>query len=297
MVRRKHNVTEKHRKRKERKPRCSPRTKKLSYTCYSQRSLLRMKKFWNARHPDAEIHSNDPREIWRYLRERMRHSCRNERCWLKQKFIKDHLDSTLKNHTFAPDAPESWQDKPDTWLNSLDIDRVMQQYEHVYPDFEFIGPSPIDFDKKKLYGSCVWEELCKFDLSRKLKEGVTRIGIVFNTDPHYKPGEHWIALYIDARAGYILFFNSTGEKILPEISKLVKRIQGHPEPSLRPSTHHDGVRHVCSVRDRAAANREEEARVLPETQSPRQGHARSAENLLQLESLLKTQINPSMLSN
>ena len=226
MVRRKHSVTVKHRKRKERKPRCSPRTKKLSYTCYSQKSLLRMKKFWNARHPDAEIHSNDPREIWRALRERMSHSCRNERCWLKQKFIRDHLDSTLKNHTFAPDAPESWKDKPDTWLNSLDIDRVMQQYEHIYPDFEFIGPSPIDFDKRKLYGSCVWEELCKFDLSKKLKEGVTKIGIVFNTDPHYKPGEHWIALYIDARAGYILFFNSTGEKILPEISRLVKRIQG-----------------------------------------------------------------------
>lgn len=221
---RKHKTTIKHKKHY-RKPRCSPKTRKLSFTCYSQESLIRMKRFWNARHPDAEINSNDPKVIWKSLKSNFKEACRSERCWLQQKFIRDHLDITLRKHTFAPDAPKSWRKKPDTWLNSLDIDRVMQQYEHIYPSFEFIGPSPIDFDKKKLYGSCVWDELCKFDLGRKIREGINKIGVVFNTDPHYKPGEHWIALYIDVKEEYIFFFNSTGEKILPEIYRLVKRIQ------------------------------------------------------------------------
>ena len=33
-----------------------------------------------------------------------------------------------------------------TWLNSLDISRVMKQYEDNYKNFRFLGPSPIDFN-------------------------------------------------------------------------------------------------------------------------------------------------------
>ena len=47
---------------------------------------------------------------------------------------------------------------------------------------------------------------------------------MFNTDAHYEPGEHWIALFVDIEHKYIFFFNSTGEKILPEINVLVNRI-------------------------------------------------------------------------
>ena len=40
-----------------------------------------------------------------------------------------------------------------------------------YKNFEFMGPSPIDFDTHKLYGECVWEELCKISL-KQLKNQV-----------------------------------------------------------------------------------------------------------------------------
>ena len=203
---------------------CSPKRNSLNFTCYSQRSLHRLKKFWNARHPDILIKTNDNVEIWKQLNNNLSNICNNEKCWLQQKFIKNHLDRELLNYTFAPDAPETWKKNPNTWLNSLDIENVMIQYEKVYPNFEFIGPSPIDFDTKKLYGSCVWDELCKFKLSEKIKHGINKIGVVFNTDPHYEPGEHWIALFIDIKHKYIFFFNSTGEKILPEINRLVRRI-------------------------------------------------------------------------
>jgi len=72
---RKHRRTTKHKK-YNKKPRCSPRTRKLGFTCYSQESLVRMKKYWNARHPDAEINSNDPKEIWHALDANLKDVCR-----------------------------------------------------------------------------------------------------------------------------------------------------------------------------------------------------------------------------
>ena len=62
-----------------------------------------------------------------------------------------------------------WRKKPTTWLNSLDIENVMNQYEKKHNDFEFIGPSPIDFNTKKLFGECVWNELCRFNLKQTNK--------------------------------------------------------------------------------------------------------------------------------
>ena len=53
---------------------------------------------------------------------------------------------------------------PYAWLNSDDIIKVMNQYEKKYKNFKFIGPSPIDFQDKKFYGNCVWEELCNFSI-------------------------------------------------------------------------------------------------------------------------------------
>ena len=82
----------------------------------------------------------------------------------------------------------------------------------------------IDFDTKKIYGECVWEELCKFSLKEQLKSGKTKIGIIFNTDPHNKPGEHWISMFINIKKNIIYFFNSTGDAPPKQIMDLVDRI-------------------------------------------------------------------------
>ena len=75
----------------------------------------------------------------------------------------------------------------------------MKQYEKTYKCFDFIGPSPIDYDKHVSYGECVWEELCEFSLNKQIKEGKTKIGIIFNLDPHHKPGSHWVAMFINTK--------------------------------------------------------------------------------------------------
>jgi len=183
---------------------CSPNPNKNGYSCYTDNSLHKMKKLWNIRHPRNKIKSNDPKEIWNSLKENMSSSCDKESCWLRSKFMEGNLDKELLNYTFAPKAPNNWKTKPDEWLSSVDIESVMKQYEKFYKCFVFLGPSPIDYDKHKLYGECVWEELCKFNLSEEIKKNKNKIGVIFNTHPHFKSGEHWISMFINIKKN-ILF--------------------------------------------------------------------------------------------
>lgn len=203
---------------------CAPNQNNLDYTCYTSASLAKLKYFWNKRHPDKKIESNDSKEIWEHLKKYMNNICNKEICWIKQKFISENLDNELLHYTFAPFAPDSWNNNPSEWLSSIDINNVMKQYEHAYQSFEFIGPSPIDFDKHKLYGECVWEELCKFDLYDYIKNNKQKIGIIFNTDPHYKDGSHWISLFINIQKKFIYYFDSNGNNTPIEIKRLIKKI-------------------------------------------------------------------------
>ena len=203
---------------------CSPTRRLGRYTCYNDKVLQTMKTHWNARHPDVKIKTKVPKDIWNKLREYMSNVCNSERCWLRQQFMHNKLDVELSSYTFAPKAPETWKKKPHEWLTSLDIDRVMKQWERKHKDFEFIGPSPIDFDTRLVNKQCVWTELCKFEMQKYLSRNKTKIGIIFNTDPHYKDGSHWIALYIDLNKEIIVFFDSNGDRIPKQVKVLVERI-------------------------------------------------------------------------
>ena len=204
---------------------CSPKdTKDLNeFTCYTDKDLYKLRDLWNARHPDVQIMTNDPKEIHKTLTKYMSNVCSKESCWLKQNFLDNKTIQEL-TESFAPESPREWKTNPNEWVSSVDIMKVMKQYEKAYKCFDFIGPSPIDFDTKMLYGECVWEELCNFSLSEQIKKGKTKIGIIFNTDPHDKPGQHWISMFINIKKKKIFFFDSTGDKPSKEIKVLIKRI-------------------------------------------------------------------------
>jgi hypothetical protein len=207
------------------KVRCSPKEKGKgkNFTCYTDESLYKLRDLWNVRHPDEFIKTNDSKEIHAKLTYYLSGVCNKESCWLKQKFDFGAVDEEVKE-SFAPESPKEWKKNPEEWLSSLDISKVMKQYEKAYSCFEFIGPSPIDFDTKKMYGSCVWEELCHFSLEDQIQRGKTKIGMIFNTDPHNKPGQHWISMFINIKKKHIFFFDSVGRKAPPEIMVLVNRI-------------------------------------------------------------------------
>lgn len=206
------------------KANCAPSAEKKDYTCYSDGALLKMRNLWNARHPDDKILVDAPHAIWKQLRGNMQDVCNIETCWLNQQFIANNVDKELASYTFTPKSPKSWTKNPTEWLSSVDIVNVMKQYEKTYKCFDFIGPSPIDFDNNELYGKCVWDELCHFDLKKHIAKGKNKIGIIFNTDPHYLNGSHWISLFINIKKGFIFFFDSNGDPVPKEIAALCERI-------------------------------------------------------------------------
>ena len=211
---------------------CSPKADKNNFSCFDDESLNKLKDLWNKRHPDKIISTNDSKQIWQQLKTYMSKICNKESCWLKQNFVNGTADAQLLE-SFAPASPDEWKKKPDDWLSSMDILQVMKQYEKAYKCFEFLGPSPIDFDTSKLYGECVWEELCHFNLEEQIAKGKKKFGIVFNLDPHYLAGSHWVSLFINVKSKSIFYFDSGGDEIPPRIKKFVDRITAQGK-SLKP---------------------------------------------------------------
>jgi hypothetical protein len=196
------------------------------FSCYTPEYLLQLKKRWNARHPDSPIKTNIPKEIWKFMKIQLRNICDEEKCWIRQDFVDDKTEKEIEQTAFVPEAPEEWKLNPNTWLSSVDITKVMKQYERRFKCFRFIGPSPIDFDSRYMgTKECVWKELCEFSLQRYIDRGVNKLGFIFNLDKHTQPGSHWVSMFVSLKRQFIFYFNSTGEPVPPEIDVLRKRIE------------------------------------------------------------------------
>ena len=155
------NNTRKNNTRKNTRSICAPiknknKNKYIQQSCYSITDLLKIKNAWNKHYKQTKqiINSSNPIDIWKKLKYFTKNICKSERCWLKQEFAKHNLDITLLNKSFVPKRPEQWNHNPRDLINTNNIIDVMSQYEKAYPNFKFIGPSPIDFmEKKYIYKS------------------------------------------------------------------------------------------------------------------------------------------------
>lgn len=170
--------------------------------------------------------SSSAGNLYKALRSEMRsvYKCDNEYCLIKKLPLPETSRKSMLAY-FRPEKPKSWDKKPTLWLDSFNIEDVMSQYEAARPDFEFIGPVPIDFDSPAgAFGRCIVDELCKLNLADMKEKGKTKIGIVFNLDPHDEPGSHWICAFIDLDASAAYYFDSYGYKPEKEINALLSRL-------------------------------------------------------------------------
>jgi hypothetical protein len=220
------NKTKKNKKktRKLKNVNCSPDIKENSFSCYSNHNLFILKKYWNDNNNHDKILTNEPIDIWKQLKEKHDNDCNKESCWLKKSPIPAKDKKNILNLSFAPIAPNEWKTNPNTWLSTLDLLRVLKQYERSHTHFKFLGPSPIDYDYKTSYNQCVWNDLCNFNLSTYKKQNKHKIGVVFNTDPHDRDGAHWISVYIDIKKNVIYFFDSVGRKAPKQVKKFIKNV-------------------------------------------------------------------------
>jgi hypothetical protein len=132
----------------------------------------------------------------------------------------------LASQYLRPAMPEEWKGDPDMWLDSNNIRDVMKQYEEARPDFKFLGPYPIDFASQDpntpVKGECLIDEMCELNLKKEQQNGKNSIGIVYNLDPHYKNGSHWVANYIDIPNKRCYYFDSYGMKPPKQIYKFMQ---------------------------------------------------------------------------
>ena len=203
---------------------CSPKKDSESFTCFTRPSLKRIIKYWNESNSNDKIiyNENDSHlSLWKKINQRLSKICDNEYCWLDQPFISNK--SEISND-YRPKMPSAWKKNNREWLTTSDIEKVMNQYMNKHDDFFFVGAVPIDFDKEMSAGMCVVDELCKIKIANLVKKGIYQIGIVFNLDPHDKPGSHWVSFYGNLREGKLYYFDSYGFKPPKEVKKLVERL-------------------------------------------------------------------------
>jgi hypothetical protein len=205
---------------------CNPKTlSETRTTCLPHEMLVHLRDEWNKRYPADAIPLSIRRKdtLWAELRKRMakRMECSTEFCAVKELGT---LPDTAATY-FRPERPTEWVKNPTEWHDTYTISRVMEQYEDANPHFEFIGPVPIDFDSRlpDSWGRCVVDELCGINLATLKGRGDHQIGIIFNLDPHDKPGSHWVCAYLDLLGGAAYYYDSYGYEPPAEVRRLLRR--------------------------------------------------------------------------
>jgi hypothetical protein len=144
--------------------------------------------------------------------------------------INDTTKKTLRKQYLRPRYPKEWNNDPDMWLDNFNIGAVMKQYQEAIPWFKFVGVFPIDFSAPNPYRQgggqqCLYNELCTIKLKEEYAKGVRGIGVIFNLDPHYKSGSHWVAMYINLHninKPECSYFDSYGMNTPSLIARLMK---------------------------------------------------------------------------
>lgn len=195
---------------------CSPHLQR-TLTCYTYSELIEIATSINI----YSIHHNHlpiiditlPKmKLWQSIYNVV--SCESEYCWLDKKFIDNiydkHLRYKLLNHTFKPKI----QKQKYSWLTTIDIDSVLQQYQLKIHSFNYIGAVPCDFYKLDTF-----DYISNFD-----KKYFDSVAIVFNLDTFNKPGSHWVSLFVDNISNTIEYFDSLGNPPNACISQFISNL-------------------------------------------------------------------------
>ena len=209
---------------------CSPGNSDVEGSCLDDDIVIKVAKALNTmskkdkklvpinlnRTPE-DIHGDVCREITKIS------NCSSEACWQKIQSLMNYLGNSKEEFksSFKPLMPKEWIKDYNEWLSTFEIEDCLKQHMDSDKNFYFYGAVPMDFKK------CSVSNLCNFNMEKHLDKGESKIGIVFNTDPSTKDGEHWISLYMDLgkhnSPDYgIYYFDSFGRKPSKEIAELIQ---------------------------------------------------------------------------
>lgn len=199
-------------------------------TCYTRAQLVNLASYYNKEYSHRIPLNGSKMELWNAINDRMI-ECEDGKCsrmssrtgqswrWDWGWGGRHQRGGFAIPKPLPPQGRNMDDERP--WLSTKDIHDVLQRYQYQYPDFQSVGPVPIDFCN-------IGHVLCKMDVVRAYKKGTRTIGVVFNTDPSTQPGKHWISMFIDMRRPVweINYFDSFGNApVAPEIVRLVSHLE------------------------------------------------------------------------
>ena len=182
-------------------------------TCYNKDELLVIvKKIEDKEGRELNFkRDEEPIQLWKDISAYMKstYGCQDELCWVEKLKIKE-----IEEVAFKPKMPNEWikcnsnfapnNNCMNTWLSNIEIDEVMEQFQKNINHFDYLGANPIDF------ANFSNKKINHFTIKESLENKKTKIGVIFNTDPSYKGGQHWICGFIDLENKEINYFDSYG---------------------------------------------------------------------------------------
>lgn len=216
------------------KSHCSPKASDRDDSCLDNKLLIKIGNVLNKYHSANIKIENSRKQLHDQISKKISEmsECGSEKCWMTIQEIIKHLspeELSLFKSSFKPKKPSEWEEEPNKWLTTTNLDGVLKQYMEKYSDFHSYGALPVDFDLKQ-NNQCVTGELCEIDLQGHFNNNKHNIGIVFNMDKHNEPGSHWTAMYIELlpccrKKPSIYYFDSVGDKPPKQVFSLVDRLQ------------------------------------------------------------------------
>jgi len=207
---------------------CSPDSNPSNGSCLDDKLIMKIAKILNKKKKISIDLSQSTEDIHNEILEIMNnmYDCKSESCILSLKDILKELGDDKKKvkQSFKPVMPKDWDGDDNAWLSTDDIEDSLKQHQQKDKNFYSYGAVPIDFS------NCSVSHLCSFNLKEHIKKKKDKIGIVFNTHPHTKSGQHWISMYVDVKGRNlngnpgIYYFDSYGRKPPKQIQDLIDKI-------------------------------------------------------------------------
>lgn len=203
---------------------CAPNREDNRLTCYTIEQLKKIAREYNSNCPKCKkirINGRSKHQLWNDIREALSDRCKNEICWIDQDFVRKTGNREILKETFRPKMPKVWEkENYTTWLNTDDINFVMKQYEKKHKDFLFVGPIPIDCGIENEL-RC---QLTNFNINKLYKNGIRKIGIIYNTGESWTSGYHWFGVLIDLNRNRFEYYDSYASKPPREVMDLYEKI-------------------------------------------------------------------------
>jgi hypothetical protein len=156
------------------------------------------------------------------IKENVSEKCNNELCWLDESFVKQMTEKAKKEfleYTFKPKSPQGRY----TWLNTNDIDYVLDQHCKKKDNTKFIsyGAMPMDFADLDYY------EINKVSFDDLKQKGKTQIGFVLNLDDHNQSGSHWVGVFVDLDKKGVYYYDSVGKKPEERVVNFMNKVKNY----------------------------------------------------------------------